>query len=165
MYGEKNAEIARCALLDSRITLIPFAYDQNATPVPHRLTGMTTHLKEVIVRHKIDLVITASPGYAHYPWNVITEVPIVLLNIFGAPTLQKNIVSVIYNSETTRRHAEVWIGKDSRADVMYAPLFNRPPQTVRDLGSALRKHVGIASNDFVFGRIGRDSDADRKSVV
>lgn len=159
MYGVESDSSLQKDKLDSRINLVPFKYSVNEVVVPHKLSGMTPHIKEVITENSINLLITASPGYSHYPWNLVRSIPIVLLNIFGAPTLQKNVVSVIYNSKTTLTHAQNWIGTDGRASVRYAPLYKSPPLNSRELGSNLRKSLGILETDFVFGRIGRDDDA------
>jgi glycosyltransferase involved in cell wall biosynthesis len=120
---------------------------------------MEPNLPQVLQQYSIDLIITASPGYAHYPWNQIKNIPIILLNIFGSPTLQKNIKATIYNSQTTKNHAENWIGEDKQGYVMYAPLYNLPPKNVRELGKTLRSKLGIKETDFVFGRIGRADDS------
>lgn len=105
------------------------------------------------------MIITASPGYAHYPWNTINFIPLILLNIFGAPTLQRNILRVIYNSQTTQNHAARWISKSTRDNILYAPLASLPPNHVRELGKKLRHKINISENDFVFGRIGRADNA------
>jgi len=158
MYGKKERNDYSTKKLNENITTIFFSYQDNEIQVPHKLSGMSPHVKKIITDNNIDLLITASPGYAHYPWNTIQNIPIVLLNIFGAPTLQKNIVKVVYNSETTRRHAEQWIGPDDRAEVKYAPLFKKPAENHMELGTQLRKRFNIPADDFVFGRIGRNDD-------
>lgn len=158
MYGDKNIASGRKESMDKRITFIPFSYTNNEVSVPHQLTGMNPHIKEVVAQHEIDLIVTASPGYAHYPWNTITKTPIILLNIFGAPTQQKNIETVIYNSETTKNHAGQWVDSEQKSLTLYAPLAKLPPENVRELGSTLRTKLAIPNDDFVFGRIGRDDD-------
>lgn len=158
MYGEKGAEEQRKETLDPRIKLIPFSYKLNETAIPHRLHEMKPHIKEVLKERDIDLIITASPGYSHYPWNVISEVPIMLSNVFGAPTLQKNIVATIFMSDTVKRHSEKWIGTNKRHHTRFLPIAKLPPKNSRELGSLLRKRLGILETDFVFGRIGRDDN-------
>lgn len=155
MYGDKTAEEGRKTVLDERIKLIPFSYETDQVSVPHRLTKMEPHLKEVLASNDIDLLIVASPGYSHYPWNLITHIPIVLLNIFGSPTLQENIRQIIYISNETRRHAESWIGHQDIATVAYCPI-NDPPRYIND---NLRDQLGIPPKAFVIGRIGRADDA------
>lgn len=159
MYGNEAESSNRKEVLDDRITFIPFSYTQNEVAVPHKLHDMQPHIKDVVREHAIELLITASPGYSHYPWNVITDIPIVLLNIFGAPTLQKNVKKIIYNSSTTKNHAEKWIGIDHRAEVRYAPLYTLPDDNVHELGRELRNKLHIPETDFVFGRIGRADDS------
>ncbi len=160
MYGDRTAESARKATMNPRITFIPFSYDTASPSVPHRITTMKPHFKEVLHDTQIDLIVTASPGYAHYPWNIVDDIPIVLVNIFGAPTLQKNVHTCICISDTVRLHAEAWSGEiPARNVTMYAPLAKLPPDEVRMHGMKLRHEFGIAESDFVFGRIGRDDNA------
>ncbi len=158
MFGAEPGYETRARVLDARIQLIPFSYTTAEVAVPHRITTMTPHLTEVVSAHAIDCIVTASPGYSHYPWNQVRDIPIILLNIFGAPTLQPNVHTVIYNSETTKQHAANWIGSDHRAKVQFAPLLTTPPDTTRELGQALRLKLGIPAEAFVFGRIGRADD-------
>lgn len=158
MYGNKIIDESRKNIIDQRVKLVPFSYSLNEVDVPHKLHNMKPHMKEVLEEKKIDLIITASPGYAHYPWNIIEKTPIILNNVFGAPSLQKNIVGHVFVSETVLKHAEVWTGKRTHHYVKFAPIGKMPPSEVRDLGSKLRSKIGIPESDFVFGRIGRDSD-------
>lgn len=160
MYGDKTAIEERKQTMHSNITYIPFSYEENAVAVPHRITKMKPHIKDVIREHDIDLVVTASPGYSHYPWNVIDDIPIILINIFGAPTLQKNVCKVISISDTVRLHAEKWTGELPNRDItMYAPLAKLPPENARQLGAELRAKFSIPETDFVFGRIGRNDNS------
>lgn len=158
MFGDKTVEEGRKITMDPRVTLIPFSYDTNEVAVPHKLRGMKPHIKEVIAEHSIDLIVTASPGYAHYPWNTISEIPIVLSNVFGAPSLQKNIVATIFMSQTVLKHASVWTGEQKKYSTQFLPIGKMPPENTRTLGAELRNRLNISSNDFVFGRIGRDDD-------
>jgi hypothetical protein len=158
MFGIEPGYESRASVLDTQIKLIPFSFTAVETAVPHRITNMSIQLTDVTVAYKIDCLITASPGYSHYPWNLVRSIPIILLNIFGAPTLQPNIRTIIYNSQTTKLHAATWIGTDTRAVVQYAPLLNTPPVSVRAKGLALRDQLNIPHDAFVFGRIGRADD-------
>lgn len=164
MYGQDSDSDKRVVVLHKNIVLVPFTYTEVGVTLPNKIYDMSLRISDVISQHNIDCLITASPGYTHYPWNLVRDIPIVLLNIFGAPTLQPNVKKVIYNSNTTRKHAEKWIGQDSRAEVRYAPLFALPPPNVRELGSRLREKLRIKSDDFVFGRIGRDDDGIFDSI-
>lgn len=154
MYGDHQVDPARKNLLDTRIKLIPFSYDLDEVAVPHKLHGMRPHLKEVLVRENIDLILTSSPGYAHYPWNMVDDIPIVFINIFGAPALKKNIVSTVYISELTRDHATHWTGTRPNSHVRYLPC-EQPLSNARALGVELRADLNIPKDAFVFGRIGR----------
>lgn len=158
MYGEKGAQEERKETLDSHIKLIPFSYELNEVSVPHRVYGMKPHIKEALTDNDIDLIITASPGYSHYPWNLITTIPIVLSNVFGAPSLQKNIAATIFMSETVRNHAEKWTGPSKKHHTKFLPIAKLPPENSHELGNNLRKSLNIPMTDFVFGRIGRDDN-------
>lgn len=160
MYGDKIVANERKQAMDPNITFIPFSYKTCDVPVPHRITEMNPHIKEILHKHNIDIIVTASPGYSHYPWNIITKIPIILINIFGAPTLQKNVLKFISISDTVRLHAQEWTGEIPGRDItMYAPLAKQPPENIRQLGIDLRKKFNIPESDLVFGRIGRADDA------
>lgn len=159
MFGKKYAEKDREILLDSRITLVPFTYDAIDINVPHEMSGMQPHLKEILSIHNTDLIITASPGYSHYPWNVITEIPIILSNVFGAPANQNNIVATMFMSKTVQKHAEHWTGPSLKNHTRFLPIGKWPPDNTSDLATKLRASLNIHKDDFVFGRIGRDDDA------
>ncbi len=160
MYGDKTAIEERKNTMSSKITYIPFSYMDDEVTVPHRITGMKPHIKEVIQENDIDLIITASPGYAHYPWNTINNIPIILVNIFGAPTLQKNVRKVISISKTVQLHAEKWTDiLPNRNVTIYAPLAKLPPENTALLRNNLRAKLKIPESDFVYGRIGRNDDS------
>lgn len=160
MYGDKTVAEERKRAMNSTITFVPFSYKTCDVSVPHRITEMNPHIKEIVHRHAIDLIVTASPGYAHYPWNIITEIPIILINIFGAPTVQKNVCKFIGISDTVRLHAQQWTGPVPERDItMYAPLAKQPPENVRQMGRDLRAKLNIPDSSFVFGRIGRADNA------
>lgn len=160
MHGDKTVTYERKQTMHPNIAFIPFSYQSCEISVPHRITKMKPHIKDVLQEHNIDLIVTASPGYSHYPWNIITEIPIILINIFGAPTLQKNVLKFISISDTVRLHAEKWTGAlPNRNITMYAPLAKLPPENVKQLGIDLRRKLRIPESDFVFGRIGRNDDS------
>lgn len=157
MYGDKQVDPERRAALDPRIKLVPFSYAENEVAVPHLLRGMKPHFKEVLLQEHIDLIITSSAGYAHYPWNVIRDIPIVLVNLFGAPTLQRNVRTISFVSPFTLAHASAWTGARPGSVVNYLPC-GQAPADVRELGVRLRANLGIPPEAFVFGRIGRADD-------
>ena len=159
MYGDKTAIDGRKKVMSAKITYLPFSYEENELAVPHRIRKMEPHFKKAIHENDINLIITASPGYSHYPWNVVDNIPIILINIFGAPTLQTNVQKVISISRTVELHAEKWTDKiPDRNVTIYAPLAKLPPENISPLRSELRKKLGIPETDFVFGRIGRNDD-------
>lgn len=158
MFGDKTIDEGRKKTMHPNITPIPFSYSLNDIAVPHRINGMNPHIKNVLSEYQIDLIVTASPGYSHYPWNIITEIPIVLVNIFGAPTLQKNIIKYISISNTVKKHAQKWTGGMFDRDItLYAPIAKMPTGEIADAES-IRNKFNIKSSDFVFGRIGRNDD-------
>lgn len=159
MYGNKTATEERKQTMNTKITFIPFSYEENQVAVPHRVTKMNPHIKNVLQEHSIDLIVTASPGYSHYPWNIIKGIPIILVNIFGAPTLQKNVRKLISISRTVQIHAEEWTGQvPNRNITMFAPLAKLPPTNTLELRNNLRVKLGIEESDFIFGRIGRNDN-------
>lgn len=159
MYGDKDVEPNRKESLQSNIVMIPFSYTENGVKVPHRLLEAKPHIKKVIVDYDIDIIITATPGYAHYPWNIITEIPIIISNVFGAPSLQKNIVATVFMSDTVRKFAEHWTGPRKSHHTKLLPIGSLPPENIANLGKDLRKRLDIPEDDFVFGRIGRNDDS------
>ncbi|MCK9344969.1 MAG: hypothetical protein M0P64_02495 [Candidatus Pacebacteria bacterium] len=121
---------------------------------------MNPHIKNVITEHNIDLVTTADSGYTQYPINTISRVPIIMINIFGSPTLQKNIVANIFISNEVQRHAEAYTGKQSGNRSLFIPVqVLSDHQNEKNRGQQIRDEFGISKDDFVFGRIGRNADS------
>lgn len=158
MYGTKANNEPAAGILDDQVTPIPFTYSSVEIAVPNRIYNMQPILTDVIKHYQIDCLITASPGYSHYPWNQVRDIPIVLSNVFGAPTLQPNIRQTIFMSDTVRVHAQQWTGTNNNHVVRYLSLTKEPLKNHRELGAELRQKLNIPLNDFVFGRIGRDDD-------
>jgi glycosyltransferase involved in cell wall biosynthesis len=119
---------------------------------------MTPHIKDIIAMHSIDLLITADSGYTQYPFNTISEIPIIMVNIFGSPTLQKNITPSLFISEAVRKHSEKYVGTKKEDRVVYLST-PAPPEKAKERGKEIRKSFGIKDDDFVLGRIGRNADA------
>jgi glycosyltransferase involved in cell wall biosynthesis len=145
---------SRKGYLHNDIKLIPFSYTSVEKNSPYYISGMNPHIKQVIEDYEIDMLIVSDVGHALYPFITITDIPIVMINNFGAPTLQKNIAHVNYVSETVRDHAFFWIGNQTHS-VLYTPTTR--PMKKEDVED-LRKELNIPDDHFVFGRIGRESD-------
>jgi hypothetical protein len=137
-------------------TVIDFTYTQVEPVYPHYIHAMQPHIKQIISNYAIDLIVSAGTGKTEYPLITITDVPIILINIFGAPALQKNIKKTIFVSHDMQHHSEKYTGKLENNTVMYIPIqTNQTKKSVPDL----REQLHIPSDHFIFGRIGRNTDS------
>jgi glycosyltransferase involved in cell wall biosynthesis len=116
---------------------------------------MVPHFKEVLIEHSIDLIVVADAGFTQYPFNTINNIPIILVNIFGSPTIQKNIKKILFISNTVKHYCEQFTGPSSIHITLPAPVNDPLPQ--RDTVS-FRELYKIPQDAFVFGRIGRASN-------
>lgn len=158
MYSRDNFSQQQKDLMDTRIQFIEFSYDTVESTFPHFIHGMTPHIKDVIERNSIDLIVTSSSGRSQYPFNTIRELPIIVINIFGSPSLQKNIISTVFISKAVQDYSEKFTGgmpTNSWAHLAVLP----PKKDTTTLKQDTRKRIGLPENAFVFGRIGRKSDA------
>lgn len=137
-------------------TLIPFTYESVDGAYPYYINKMDPRVTTIIRDYDIDLMITAGTGKAEYPFITVTNIPIILINIFGAPCLQKNVKEIIFISEEVRKHSEKYIGKQENSCILGIPVSTE--QTKNSVES-LRAKLSIPDSDFIFGRIGRGSDA------
>lgn len=144
--------------LDKRINLIHFKYTKKDSFYPFYISGMNPHIKDVLSLQHIDLIITADSGYTQYPLNTISTTPIIMVNIFGSPTLQKNIVSSVFISKAVKNHSEKYIGSKKTDCVAYLPTLN-PAQGAEVRAKEIREIFSIPTDAFVFGRIGRNADS------
>ncbi len=158
MYSAQSNTQKRTNTLDPRIIQIEFNFSKIETNVPRRIFNMDPHIKEIIAKYKISYLVVLGPGYAQYPWCTIKNIPIMLCTSFGAPSLQKNLAAVVYNSKTTQLHAEKWVGARNKRHTYYTPLSAWPENNTPELGLKLRKKLHISESSFVFGRIGRDDN-------
>lgn len=141
----------------SGVTLIPFNYDYVAKDYPYIIHGTNPSIFEVIRRFHIDLMVTADAGYAHFPINLIQDIPIVLINVFGAIHNQVNIMANICMSHMLANKIRYFVPKE-KLHVMYIPSEG-PDIGAKERGLALRHQLNIKDTDMVFGRIGRASDS------
>jgi glycosyltransferase involved in cell wall biosynthesis len=158
MYSKDNFSQRQKNLMDSRITFIEFTYDSIEKKLPYFIHGMNPHIKNVIHDNAIDFVITSSGGRPEYPINVLADIPIIMINVFGSPSLQKNITATIFISKTILDYSEKYTGKLERNSFAHLPVLgtDKNPISTRD---TMRGRLGFTNDTFVFGRIGRGSDS------
>jgi hypothetical protein len=143
-------------LENAGVKLIEFDYEEMETAYPYFIKGMKPSIFEVIAEKNIELLVTATPGYTEYPINIINNLPIILINIFGSINTQKNIVKDICISKTLARRIEGVVPRN-KIEVMYTPI-ERPKEEYKNLGQELRQSLGFQEKDIIFGRIGRPVD-------
>lgn len=157
LASEKGALYTRKNYLDKRVNVILFDYTERQGSYPFYIKGMTPHIKNIIHDYSIDLLITADSGYTQYPINTISTIPIIMINIFGSPALQSNIVSSVFISNAVKKHSEKYIGEKELDRVIYLPV-PEPAARATERAKEIRKEFSIPEGAFVFGRIGRDSN-------
>lgn len=157
MYSSKNFLQKEKDTLDPKVHLIEFTYDNESKEFPYFISGMNPHIKQVIFDNHIDLLILSDSGHSQYPFNIIHNIPIVFINIFGSPTLQKNIVATSFISKAILDYSESFTGK--KITNTYDYLAVTPPKDVANRKNVLRNKLNIPESAFVFGRIGRNADS------
>lgn len=157
LTSEEGPLKTRRAFINKKVRILILNYKYKETSYPFYISGMNPHIKDVISSYNIDLIITADSGYTQYPINTIRKIPIVMINVFGSPTLQKNIKLSLFISKTVRLHAERYVGIRREHSVVYLPL-PIPPPLAKKRAVEIRDALSIPSDSFVFGRIGRSSD-------
>ncbi len=157
MYSNKGVSKNRIASISPKVRLIEFNYDHREPHFPYFIEGMNPHIKSVLALHDIDLIITADSGHSQYPISAITNVPVILINIFGSPALQKNIRHTIYISNEVREKAQFYTGP-LPSSVLYIPSSDPIEESERSRAT-LRESFGIPESAFVFGRVGRNEDS------
>ncbi len=141
---------------DIPIKLIRFDYDKLENKYPYLIQGMSPSIFEVINKFNIDLLVTTGAGYSEFPFNIVKNIPIILLNIFGSPNVQKNIIYNVCISKAVANKIKS-IVPENKIKVMYVPS-EYPAKNSFENGKALRKKLNIKDDEIVFGRIGRASD-------
>lgn len=160
LYSQKNFSQWQKDLMDKRVNLVEFSYTGVDSMFPYFIHGMTPHAKTVIAKHDIDLLITADSGHSQYPFNTIQNIPIILINIFGSPTLQRNIIATVYISKEIMNYSEQFTGH--KKTNQWVHLAVTPPSSNENISEKkedVRSRIGIPFDAFVFGRIGRGSDS------
>lgn len=155
--GRNDREDGRKFYLENTpITLIEHGYDSMDGVYPFIIRGMRPSLFEVLKGNNIDVLITTGSGYTEFPYNLVTDLPIINFNIFGSPAVQKNIkFHICISHEVAGRISGVVYPKDIK--VMYIPTEG-PPKESEQWGKQLREDLGFKDSDIVFGRIGRGVD-------
>jgi len=142
---------------DSRVNLIEFQYDEMTQKYPYEIKNMRPHIKNIIQEKNIDLLVTAGSGYSEFPFNNIRNIPIILLNIFGSPNVQKNILKNVCLSKEVSKKIESIVEKN-KIEIMGIPSEGPTPDSFT-LGQKIREKFEIKDTDMVFGRIGRPDNA------
>ncbi len=143
-------------LANSAINLIEFDYRSIDGSYPYIVRDMKPSVFDVIDTHKPDLIITAGSGYSEFPFNVIRDIPIILVNIFGSPSVQSNIEKHVCISHVVADKIKLFVPNEKN-EVMY--IQSEPPLDTTAENRALRESLGIKETDTVFGRIGRADDS------
>ena len=143
-------------LKDVDLNIIPFTHDSIAAHWPYLMKGMSPSIEEVVSKHQIDAIITATPGQTIFPLINIRTIPIILINIFGSFTMQKNIRTHICISKPVHTLAARVVDED-RLEVQYIP--SERPMINDEKAKHIRDRFGISQTDLVFGRIGRNDDS------
>lgn len=163
MYSSKPRGTTGNIKLDGRISylkehthLVEFDYSDISNAYPYVLNGMNPTIFEVIKQKEIDVLFTAGSGYSEFPFNLITKLPIILINIFGVANTQKNICSNICISKAVEQKIAHIVPIEKRTTIYIQS--EQPKEEYKILGRELRKRLGITATDVVFGRIGRADD-------
>lgn len=156
MHGTKTEKNRLDYLKNTEVNIIHFQYNKVQPTWPYFIHDMQPLLETVINDNKIDCIITATPGQTIYPLINIRNVPIILINIFGSFTMQKNIVKHLCVSNTVKKLSERVI-ESNKLEIQYNP--SEKPLLTPLKAKALRERFNIKDTDLVFGRIGRADDS------
>jgi glycosyltransferase involved in cell wall biosynthesis len=152
-----NTEKDRSSYLNNNLVeIIKFNHDVVEKQWPYFINEMNPKINTIINKKNIDLIITATPGQSIYPIISITDIPIILINIFGSFSVQKNIKKHICISQEVKELA-IRVVDEKLTEVEYIP--SEKPIIDYERAKKIRMDFGIKDNDLVFGRIGRDSDS------
>ena len=158
LFSNINKKVDRREFMDKKVNLVEFTYDHIEKETPYYMSGMSPFIKKIVAEKNIDMIISAGAGDTYYPIITITDIPIIMINIFGTPNLQKNIVSNIFISETVKKYSEKFTGPRESNQALWIPT-STPPINSKERGTEIRKSFNIKNTDFVFGRIGRNADS------
>jgi hypothetical protein len=154
--GTTDATSRLRSILDGGVFPIRFEYESIRPRLPYAIEGMTPDIYRVIRDFDIDLLVTAGSGHAEFPFSGILNIPIILINIFGQPNVQKNITHQVCISHEVAGKIAPFVVKE-KIRVMYIP--SEPVPTEAEVwGKELRRSYGIPDNALVLGRVGRGSN-------
>lgn len=142
-------------VLESGVFSIPFDYDYIDRTLPYFIHSMSPKVEDVIKALDIDLLVVTGAGHAEFPFSIIKNIPIIFLNIFGQPNVQKNIKFHLCISKEVAGKLYPIVPKE-KIKVIYVP--SEGPINMAAEGQEIRARFGIKKDDLVFGRIGRGSD-------
>ena len=141
---------------------ISFKYKKISTTPPYYVSGMSPDIIKIIKKLNINLLVTPGSGHANFPFSIINNIPIILLNIFGQPNIQKNITHHICISNEVANKLNP-IVPENKIKVLPVPSEG-PNENSFQAGLDLRKKLQINETDFIFGRIGRPDDGIFDSI-
>jgi glycosyltransferase involved in cell wall biosynthesis len=156
MYSSKKGKVGRKSYLEGHVSFIDFDYDSVDDSYPYAIRGMSPDIFSVISKYEIDLIVTAGSGYSEFPMNMVRDVPIIMLNIFGSPSSQKNILTHLCISKEVASKVEKMIGGE-KIEISYI-LSGLPNESSDEVAQNIRKNLNLKEDDFIFGRIGRADD-------
>ncbi len=154
--GVNRLDGRKAYLENSNVELIEFDYKGIDGTYPYTIRGQKPSIFNVINDKKIDILFTAGSGYSDFPINLIRNIPILMMNIFGSPSTQKNIVKHICISEEVRNKI-LPVVNINKTETLYIQS-ELPPQNTLEFGDKIREQFNINKSDMVFGRIGRPDD-------
>lgn len=147
-------------LKDQGVKMINFSYSGTDARFPYYIHNQKPDIFSVLRDNKIDIIVSAGAGYSDYPLNVIKNIPIILIGVFGYATVQKNVKKQIYISEEVGEKVKLIA---DRKKIALMPILSEDPfekrEEYKEAGRALRRSLGIPDSEIVFGRIGRGDDA------
>ncbi|MBI5530070.1 MAG: glycosyltransferase [Candidatus Doudnabacteria bacterium] len=164
MYSDKVADGAGIEDYTSRLDFIVkggvipirFDYTGKSSLPPSIVYGMSPDIFTIIKCLQIDLLVVAGAGHADFPFTAVRNIPIIFLNVFGQPNVQKNVTYHLCISQEVANKLNPIVPKE-KILVTYVPS-ELPLAGSEEAGKRLRESLGIPDNALVFGRIGRSSN-------
>ena len=164
MYGDQQVSqdgvedyTSRLAtLLEGHVCPIRFEYKRLDMQLPYIVHGMSPNFFQVLKDFQIDVLVTAGSGHASFPFSAVTNIPIIFVNVFGQPNMQKNIAYHLCISQEVAGKLRGFVPQE-KIKVSYVPS-EFPDMQAQERGRKLRKSLDIPDDALVFGRIGRNSN-------
>lgn len=143
-------------LTEAGVSVIPFDYSSRSTNPPYIVSGLNPDITNLVDTLNIDLFLTADSGGPNFPFSIMRSVPIILINIFGQPNTQKNILTHLCISKEVSEKLSPVVSEQKR---VVLPIPQELPNKQLLLGGIkIREKFNIGTSDFLFGRIGRPDD-------